>query len=125
MKHETQVICPDRMEFYFPDLDNHVLVENCEGTTTIRATRDNFSEKRKVFFVRRLALEGQIPDRYQWFPEPNSGDFLRVSWVIDRSWVGIDPDVRRRAARNVLRLVLFSVLIWALLLFSLLVTYRR
>jgi hypothetical protein len=124
MNHETQVTCPHRIEFYFPDLDNHVLVENRGGKTIIRATRDNCSAKRKVHFVRRLAAEGQIPDQYQWSPESKTGDFLGVDWIIDHSWIGFDPEVRRRATRNVLRLVLFSWVIWALLLFWLLFTHH-
>ena len=116
MNHETQTVCRDQVELYFADLDTHVLVENLEGRTVIRATRDNFTGKRKAMFIRELAAEGHIPDRYQWFFEPNSIECPSVKWVIDRSWVALDPEVRGRAERHVLGVILGSSLFLLLLI---------
>jgi len=79
----TQIAVPERFELYIPDLDNHLLIENSEGGIVIRTTRDNLSEKRKTFFIRHLAAEGFIPDRYEWFPDPAEDGFFGVKWVAD------------------------------------------
>ena len=77
----TQIAVPERFELYIPDLDNHLLIENNEGGVVIRAARDNLSDKRKTYFIRHLAAEGFIPDRYEWFPDPAEDGFLGVKWV--------------------------------------------
>jgi hypothetical protein len=77
----TQIAVPERFELYLPDLDNHLLIENSEGGVVISATRDNVSDKRKTFFIRYLAAEGYIPDRYEWFPEPSEDGFFGVKWI--------------------------------------------
>jgi hypothetical protein len=76
----TAVAIPGRFAFYVSDLDNHVLIENNPDGVVISATRDNFSDKRKSFFIRYLALEGYIPDRYQWFSEPSEDGSCGVRW---------------------------------------------
>jgi hypothetical protein len=53
----------------------------------IRAARSNVPAVSKESFLRYLATEGFVPERYQW----NSGDSRRrtpeVDWVTDDSWV--------------------------------------
>ena len=77
----TEIAVPEKVEFYIRDLDNHVLIENSAGGVVISATRDNFSDKRKTFFIRHLAAEGYIPDRYEWFSEPAGDGFFGVKWI--------------------------------------------
>ena len=117
----TQIAVPERFELYIPDLDNHLLIENSEDGVVISATRDNFSEKRKTFFIRHLAVEGYIPDRYEWFPEPAEDGFFGVKWI---ARVASDDNQARRyplrkwwTRRNVLYGCLIIVwllcLVWA------------
>ncbi len=56
---------PTQFEFYLPELDNMVLVESGPEGVVIRAARNNFSERRKSFFIPQLAAEGYIPDIYE------------------------------------------------------------
>jgi hypothetical protein len=72
---------PHPSKHYIPDLDNHVLIENRAYGVVISATRDNFTDKRKAFFIRHLAAEGYIPDRYEWFSEPAEEGFFTVKWI--------------------------------------------
>jgi len=108
----TQTDSSGQHEFYFRDLDNLILVENRPDGVVIRATRDNFSEARKSFFVRELATEGFIPDSCGWFSSSAPDAFFGVRWVIDRSWVGLHPKVTRRTDRLMRRLLLGVSLFW-------------
>src|SRR5258708_984500 len=103
---------PRQHEFYFPRFDNLILVENRPEGVIIRATRDNFSEQRKLFFIRELAAEGFIPDSYSWFSSSAVDTFLSVRWVIDRSWVGLHPKMTRRTNRCMRRVLLGVSLFW-------------
>src|SRR5689334_24246105 len=76
-----------QFEFYFPDLDTHVRVEEAGDEVVVSATRNAFSELRKVFFVRELAAEGFIPDEYQSFSGFGTLAWLKVRWLVDTSWV--------------------------------------
>ncbi len=113
-----------RHEFYFPGFDNLVLVENRPDGVVIRATRDNFSEARKSFFIRELAAEGFIPDACGWFSSSAPGDFFGVRWVIDRSWVGLHPRVTRRTNRLMRWLLLGVSLFWVGLMSLLFLCHR-
>jgi len=74
-------------DFYFPDVDTQVLVEESEDEVVVRATRNTFSERRKIFFLRELAAEGFISENYQKFSGFASQAWLRVRWLIDNSWL--------------------------------------
>jgi hypothetical protein len=76
-----QLTVPGHVELYIPDLDNHVVIENEAGGVVIQASRDNFPANRKVSFIRRLAAEGYIPDRYEWFCEPAEDGLCGVKWI--------------------------------------------
>src|SRR5947209_10934805 len=76
-----------QFEFYFPDIDTRVLVEEGEEEVVVSATRNAFSELRKTFFIRELAAEGFIPDEYQGFSGFGAVTWLRVRWLVDTSWV--------------------------------------
>jgi hypothetical protein len=107
---------PRQFEFYFPELDNSVLVETCGDYVTIRAARDNFPEQRKPFFVRELAAEGHIPDFYEAFTDGPMDGSEGIEWVLDRSWLKIAPWWRRRADRFMRRLLVCSVVCWLIMM---------
>ena len=111
-------------EFYFPGLDNLILVENRTDGVVIRATRNNFSEARKSFFIRELAAEGFIPDSYGWFSSSAADTFLGVRWIIDRSWVGLHPKMARRTNRYMRYLLLGVGLFWLGLMSLLFLCHR-
>ena len=102
---------PRQFEFYVPDLDNMVLVEDGPEGVVIRAARNNFSERRKSFFIHELAAEGYIPDIYQWFSDP-AGNPYGLRWVVDCSWLRIPEVVVRNARRFMIRLLAGSVLLF-------------
>jgi hypothetical protein len=107
-----QKVLPKEFEFYFPRLDNMLLVECHEDScVTIRMTKDNLSEKQKLFFVRRLAAEGFIPDEYQWFTGSTVGSF-GVTWIKDQSWVKLPAVVLRRSNRFMKLLLVASCVLW-------------
>src|SRR5690242_10422697 len=108
---EQKVLAKD-FEFYFPDLDNMMLVECLEdGSVRIRVTKNNISEKRKVAFIRELAAEGFIPEYYQWFSGSAVGS-LGVTWVKDYSWVKIPTTVIRRSKRFMFTLLVGAGILW-------------
>ena len=99
-------------EFYFPERDTLLRVEEADGAVTIRATRDSFSDTRKSSFVRELAAEGFIPDNYQWFSQAEPGAFLGVHWLVDVSWLTL-PESALAWARRFMRRILFGgCLVW-------------
>ena len=105
---------PNQFEFHFPDLDNSVLVETSEDSVTIRAVRDNFSERRKRTFIRHLAAEGFIPDHYRWFC--GTEDCSSVKWVRDCSWLKLDSRRTWRGRQFMRRLLLCGALLWLILM---------
>jgi hypothetical protein len=105
----TQNKLPKRFEFYFRDLDNHVLVETFADGVVIRATRDSFSERRKTFFIRELAAEGYIPDAYQTYIGSQPTQSLRAEWLVDGAWKG---PRRTPATRFMVRLLAYATLLW-------------
>ena len=86
----AQLAAPAKFRLYLPDLDNHVLIETSADGVVISATRDNFTNQRKKFFIRQLAAEGYIPDRYEWFSEPAEDGFFGVKWM-----AGVAPAERQ------------------------------
>jgi hypothetical protein len=111
----TQITGPRNFKLYIPDLDNHILVESHGGEIVIHASRDNFSEQRKASFVRLLAMEGYIPDGYEWFCEPQAGGSFGLRWVVDCSWSESDPQIERRARRRELGVILLGLGVFVML----------
>jgi hypothetical protein len=117
----TQNELPHQSRHYISDLDNHVLIENSAYGVVISATRDNFTDKRKAFFIRHLAAEGYIPDRYEWFSEPAEDGFFGVKWIAgastDDSKTGFFSFRKWYTSRNALYGCLFIIwllcLVWA------------
>lgn len=100
-----------RWEFYLPDLDNHLLVEVSDNDVLIRSSRDNVSNGRRSAFIRHLAVEGCIPDRYQQVSESGSDRLHGLRWVRDQSIVTLDPNHLRRATGLVIRLIFYASLL--------------
>lgn len=98
-------------EFYFPDVDTLVQVEVEVDEVTIRATRNNLSSRRKMLFVRHLAAEGFIADRYQWFSGADS-DWSHVRWLQDASWVRLPQAKIARTGKFMVRLLISAALLW-------------
>src|SRR6267154_716278 len=97
-------------EFYFPKLDTLVLVERSKYGVLIRATRDTFSERRKVSFVRELGAEGFIDDHYHSFLG-FKGSSLPIRWCIDYSWLEWDAvAVRKRTNKFMARFIISGIL---------------
>ncbi len=109
-------------EFYFRDVDTYLQVENTDPeAVVVRATRNTFSERRKISFIRQLAAEGFIPDGCQWYPLP--AGMPRIRWVIDVSWLRMSESAKSRSRRLVVSLVGGGVLLWTALLSGLLLTH--
>jgi hypothetical protein len=73
---QMQIIVPKKFKSYVPDLDNHVQIENSAGGVVMSATRDNFSNNRKMFFIRQLSAKDHILDRYKCSLNRHGMDFL-------------------------------------------------
>ena len=98
-------------EFYFPEVDVHVRVENNDDEVLCRASSPNFSDRRKFVFIRHLATEGFIPIQYCWFADCSSG-FSGVRWIVDTSWLIIHPAVTRRTSKFMRCLLVEAGLLW-------------
>jgi hypothetical protein len=118
---QTQSTVPESYRLYIPDLDNHVLIETGAEGVVIRATRDNMSDRRKATFIRHLAAQGYIPERYRWFSEPAGDAYFGVKWM-----AGVSEDekeggfpslrkfcTRRNALYGCLFIVWLVVFVWA------------
>ena len=103
-------------DFYFPDVDTLALVEESQDEVVVRATRNTFSDRRKMFFIRELAAEGFISDSYENFPGFESSTRLNVRWQADITWLKPNEDYLARARRLIIRLFLSAALLWAALM---------
>jgi hypothetical protein len=114
---ETPLFEPRCAEFCFPHLDTRVRVEVSDEFVTIRATRDSFSPRRKDFFIRELAAEGFIPDRFQWSsPEDAGSPIGRLRWRVDHAWLSLGQAGSASARRTAFRFLTIAVLLLSLLL---------
>jgi hypothetical protein len=110
---QAQNCTPAQFEFYFANLDSLVLVETREREVIIRATRNSFSEERKVSFIHELAAEGFIPDNYRWFSSftSTSTSELNVRWLVDISWLSHNA-ARTTMNRLMIRTIIGAALLW-------------
>jgi len=96
--------------------ENRFLIQNISGNVIIRAARDNFSSCRKVSFIRYLAAEGYIPDRFESLRSIRSeaGDALR--WIIAPQL--LEPAISPEKQTNAFmwRLIAEAILLWVGLL---------
>ncbi|HAM73882.1 MAG TPA: hypothetical protein DCM86_19805 [Verrucomicrobiales bacterium] len=109
---QTQKTSPKQFEFYFSQSDTLILVEDLGDEVVVRATRNTFSPERKLSFIHELASEGFIPESYRWFSGFSDTSMQKVSWVIDGSWLRVNPKVTARATRFTLGLVGGAALLW-------------
>jgi hypothetical protein len=110
---QTRIARPARFELRHRCPDNLILVENYFNEVVIRAARDNFSARRKLFFIRHLAAEGYIPARYQRLAEFGQE---RLTWLIDRTWLERSATIRSEANRFMYGLVFSGALLWLVLI---------
>src|SRR5262245_59392702 len=80
MRIEGRAVPPKRTEFRVRNPENVIVVENHQDFVAIRAAEDNFSTRRKLFFIRYLAAEGYIPARFERMP------FAEVEGSPDLVW---------------------------------------
>lgn len=66
--------------FYF-DRNHRFLVLSKPDGVIIMTSRGNVPAETKSRFVRHLAAEGFIPDRYAWFSETQPSGVSPVEWV--------------------------------------------
>jgi len=116
---QTRIALPGRFELRHHCPDNLILVENYFNEVIIRAARDNFSARQKLFFIRHLAAEGYIPARYQRLAEFGETAQERFTWVIDRSWLGRGATIRCEANQFMYGLFFGGVLMWLALIIAL------
>jgi hypothetical protein len=109
---QIQSVSPSCYEFYFPDVDTLIQVENTPSTTIIRATRNTFGEQRKRRFIHELAAEGFIPDEYEWLPLASAEFSCGVRWLVDVSWLKPDPAMIAKTRRFMVRLIAGGALLW-------------
>jgi|SRR6516165_10449651 hypothetical protein len=107
---------PKRVELSFSRPENQFLIENHADGVRIQAARDNLSAQQKLFFVRYLAAEGYIPERYQWFADPQSGAYSGLEWNVDNSWLARTDEAQRRALRQIVRVLWCATLLWLALM---------
>jgi hypothetical protein len=108
-----------KYEFYHNEPYNLLLVEQNENGVLIRAAWDNFSDRRKAFFIKEIAAEGFIPDRYQWFSNFDENNYTGIRWVIDRSWVTVQPEAVRKARKFMMWMLVAAGFLWLLLMVGL------
>jgi hypothetical protein len=100
-----------------------IQVEEAAGAVVIRASRDTFSETRRQGFVRELAAEGFIPDRYQWLSPAAPGTAGGVRRFVDHSCFKPDQTHTAHTRRFMLRLLACAALLWLLMIGSLLLRH--
>lgn len=119
----AQKVLARDFQFYFPDLDNIILVECHEdGNVTVRASKNNVPDERKVFFIRKLAAEGFIPDNYQWFSGIMDGS-NGLRWIKDYSWLKKNQKaVVRKSNRAMGKMLVAACVLWVVMIRILLVS---
>ncbi|MDB6018959.1 MAG: hypothetical protein JWR19_3448 [Pedosphaera sp.] len=115
----TQKVLTKQYEFCFPQLDTLVQVEESSAEVVVRATRNTFSEQRKIYFIHELAAEGFISDHYRWFTSFDSFSWLRVYWLLDASWLRPCQVQIVRSRKFMIRLLVSTTLLWLAMLAAL------
>ena len=103
---------------------NILKVEQSGSGVRIHADHDNFSERDKEFFVRHLADEGFIPDRYRWTPCGLVGGPSDIEWETEiTAYTGSETAGKptRAATAFVIRLLAGALFLWLIELTSLFV----
>ena len=116
---------PRQFEFCFPNLDTLVLVEESNDEVVIRASRNTFSELRKIRFVHELAAEGFISDRYRWFSGFGNWSSLPVRWLVNHCWLKPDEAAVARTRRFMIRLLAGATLLWLVMMSVVFISLKR
>lgn len=103
---------PQIFEFSFPQFDTLLRVEALDSQIVIRATRDSFSEQRKLSFIRELASEGFIRDELRWFSDERLRADPGILWVVDYSWLSLNPRLLARSRRFMIGFISVALLGW-------------
>jgi hypothetical protein len=111
-----EVIVPRQVELTLSKPGNHLRIENHPDGVWICAARDNLSAAQKLFYVRYLAAEGYIPERYQWFSDSQSGAYSGLEWSVDNSWLAHADGAQQRALRQIVRVLWCATLLWLALM---------
>jgi hypothetical protein len=113
----AQKVLARDFQFYFPDLDNIILVECHEDESlTVRASKNNVPDERKIFFIRKLAAEGFIPDNYQWFSGSMDGS-NGLRWIKDYSWlIKTQQAVVRKSNRAMGKMLVAAGILWVMMI---------
>jgi hypothetical protein len=90
---------PGQIELSILRPENRLRIENFADCVVVRSARRNLSANEKSSFIRYLAAEGFIPDRYQWLGNPDAEFHSGLKWAADASCA----EVRPFALRNPLR----------------------
>jgi hypothetical protein len=112
---EGSASAPRTFEFVHRRPDCVLRVESQQTGVRIRATRGGFSQREKQFFVRHLAAEGFIPDRYCWFAGDCDETSLRIDWCVEEHSVrkGVGAVLPRgRATAFMIRLFVGASILW-------------
>jgi hypothetical protein len=103
---------PRCFEFSFPKMDTLLRVEESDGKVTVRASRDSFSTRRKISFIRELVAEGFIPDDYKWYLLADTeSPFRGVQWRVDQSWLSLDEAAMARTRRSMMKILASAILL--------------
>jgi hypothetical protein len=90
--------------------DNFVEVEvTAEGDVTIRLARDNLNAPRKAAFVRHLAAEGFIPDRFLFLSD---NELLGVTWELNAADAALGEGRERDSERRARLVLTMVLLVW-------------
>ncbi len=98
-KFETPTDIFRQCEFYDFRTDNYLRVESTSGSVVVRLMGDGLSPRERDVFIRKLALEGFIPDRYQWFHGSGQAIHQEINWIIDASWIRFEHKLKRFCVR--------------------------
>ena len=105
-----------KYEFYHDQPYNLLLVEQNDDGVVIRAAWDNFSERRKTFFIKQIAAEGFIPDRYQWFSNFDDHGYTGIRWLIDRTWLKVHALPVEKAKKFMVRMLVGASCLWLIIM---------
>ena len=122
----AQKVLARDFQFYFPDLDNIILVECHEDeSVTIRASKNNVPDERKIFFIRKLATEGFIPDHFELFLGSTDGS-QGVLWIKDYSWLKeTQVAATQKTCRCMKRALVAACVLWLAMMRILLVSDHK
>jgi hypothetical protein len=116
---KTQTFTNQSFEFYFPDVDTLLLVEHEDGKVLIRATKNTFSEQRKINFIHHLACEGFIPDYYQWLSNLDPA-WSNLHWRVDYSWLMTRRNTNPKTMKVMIGLLASGMALWTGLILAVL-----